>query len=431
MTISRCEIVNSYWSSSEMKPTTSLTSLLTRDSGGSVRRLVWSPTAGEARVLLLRPSWGIRAPGVRPDRSSQTKKTPASSSSSSWSGPAAQPSLSARRPRRSGSGPRSHRRPTWAGDVPATTPWRKSWPKPPRRFAGPRSSQKASGETSCCATRDLEPGASSAGWPGTTSRLLPSPDDFDCAVVEQVATASRRSSWTGPLREASSRNGERELIEETRSGAVSLRAYAASTEPRAMTLSTSAEPAPNVGSGSSRAWRWRDEAASRFHEPAERRHPFGASTNAAAFQCRSSRLWSAVSSRTSVRSSQRVNGRRITQQALPQRPLCAAKITRQNQVSAERVGESGHGFNDFVDDRRGESPGEVARGVGGEGFASNERERFSAKFQCCLLVRLPGLDGETLELVPVSRGVDELIARSTRCGREVAFSPTTLRALAM
>ena len=195
MTISRSEILNSYWSSTEMKPTTSLTSLLTRDlearSAGSSGRLLLErlefycfDLRGELRALEFAQAF------------SRTKKTPAIYSSSSWSGPAAQPdfqlvALVALAPDLDRIAGRLGR------GVPVTTPWRKSWPKPLRRFAGPRSSPKESVETSSCAMRDLEPEASSDGWPGTTSRRLPS---LKTSIAPpKVATASCRSSWTDPL----------------------------------------------------------------------------------------------------------------------------------------------------------------------------------------------------------------------------------------
>ena len=171
MTISRCEIVNSYWSSSEMKPTTSLTSLLTRDlevrSAGSSGRALLEKL--EFYCFDLRGE--SPPPGVRPVSPVRTTPNLGSFSSSFWSGPppsrAFNSWLSSHWLRTSIASPAD-----WAEDGRATTPWPKSWPKPRRRFAGPKSSQKASGVTSCFVTHVPDSGGAAPDGPTQRPGLL-------------------------------------------------------------------------------------------------------------------------------------------------------------------------------------------------------------------------------------------------------------------
>ena len=101
-----------------------------------------------------------------------------------------------------------------------------------------------------------------------------------------------------------------------------------------MTLSISAEPAPNVGSESSRAWRW-EVSRSAIFTSAQSDDIFRLE-----HQCR---CFPVEIEQTLVRRLQQdigeilpeSHGRGITHQALPQCPLGATKIARHHQLSTE------------------------------------------------------------------------------------------------
>ncbi len=108
---------------------------------------------------------------------------------------------------------------------------------------------------------------------------------------------------------------------------------------------------------------------------------------------------------------------RITEQSLSQCPLGTTEITGEHEFSRYRVGQGSDRLGDLVDDRGGKGPREIARGVGREGDSANEGECLTTQWQCRWFRDTLGLRDETLELTPIGRDVDELIARPSRGGR--------------
>lgn len=107
-------------------------------------------------------------------------------------------------------------------------------------------------------------------------------------------------------------------------------------------------------------------------------------------------------------------GRRVGEQTLAQNILSTGEITRQNQLGTEIVGEGGHGVDHLVDDGRGKSPREVARGVGGEGWTLCQVQGSTTEEEDGVPGSLRCLLEQALELGPVGGEVLQLITRSPR-----------------
>ena len=114
----------------------------------------------------------------------------------------------------------------------------------------------------------------------------------------------------------------------------------------------------------------------------------------------------------------------VGEQTLAHDNLGTGEVTRQDQFSAESVGERGHGFDDLVDDRRRKGPREIAGGISREGQALREFQSSTAKSRSFSSRYFRRKIEESLELVPIGLEMKQLITRSSRRRREVALAHT-------
>jgi hypothetical protein len=224
MTMSRCEILNSYWSSSDMKPTTSLTSLLTRDlearSAGSSGRVLLErlefycfDLRGESRPLEFAQSLQSDESDARQLLEQLLEWTAVQPSFQVVALVALAPDLDRVAGRLGRGRPSDDTLAEVLAQATEALRWTEEFAEGERRdFVLRHARSRTRGEQRRMARHNVP-----------TSTL---PDDFDCANESTACGMSLE------LDRAIERNvitpDERELIEETRSGTVSLRAYATS-----------------------------------------------------------------------------------------------------------------------------------------------------------------------------------------------------------
>lgn len=222
MTNPQCEIVNSYWSSSDMKLTTSLTSLLTRDletrsAGSSGRALLEKlefycfDLREESRPLGFAQRLQSDDTDVRLLLEQLLEWTAAQPSFQLVALVALAPDLDGIARRLGRGRPSEDTMAEVLAQATEALRWTEEFAEGERRdFVLRQARSRTRGEQRLMARHNVP-----------TSSLS---DDFDCAVVNSDA------SIIFELDRATERNvitpGERDLIEETRSGAVSLRSYA-------------------------------------------------------------------------------------------------------------------------------------------------------------------------------------------------------------
>jgi len=114
--------------------------------------------------------------------------------------------------------------------------------------------------------------------------------------------------------------------------------------------------------------------------------------------------------------------RGLTDQTPAQNLVGSYEVTLKDQVGGDRVGERGDCVNDLVRKSGSQSPREVARVLTGEGNAANQFEGSLTQCQGIFLRGRGGVLHELLELSPVRRDVDELVARLASGSGQVVFT---------